>query len=276
VSAVGDLLVALGRRLDAEGDAQVGGSFTPVPGADHLLATSPEAFLLGVLFTQGVPAERAWAGPWLLKQRLGHLDLGRLAADRAAVDAAICAPPALHRFKHTLAGWISDAAARLIECYDGDATRIWAAGSTAAEVADRLAAFKGVGRKKSAMAVEILRRHFGVAMAEPEGGTVAYDVHVRRVFLRTGLAASDTPAAIDAAARAVCPACPGTLDLPTWLVGRTWCRPVDPLCGECPLAAGCPKLTGVRVDGVGVRPTGARARTRTTRAGAAGGREKPS
>jgi uncharacterized HhH-GPD family protein len=225
--AAGALLVELGRRLDAEGDAQVGGSFTTSADADLLLKTSPEAFLLGVLFTQGIPAERAWAGPWLLQQRLGHLDLARLAVERDAVDAAICAPPALHRFKHTLAGWISDAAERLLHCYDGDATRIWAGGLPAAEIAERLAAFSGIGRKKSAMAVEILRRHFGVEMTGPEGGTVAYDVHVRRVFLRAGLAASDTP------------------DTPD--------TPSAPLCGECPLSSGCPKLTGIAVEGVGVR-----------------------
>jgi uncharacterized HhH-GPD family protein len=251
--AAGALLVELGRRLDAEGDAQVGGSFTPSADADLLLKTCPEAFLLGVLFTQGIPAERAWAGPWLLQQRLGHLDLARLAVERDAVDAAVCAPPALHRFKHTLAGWISDAAERLLQCYGGDATRIWAGGLPAAEIAERLAAFSGIGRKKSAMAVEILRRHFGVEMTGPEGGTVAYDVHVRRVFLRTGLAASDTPDAIAAAARTVYPECPGMLDLPAWLVGRTWCRPTVPLCGECPLASGCPKLNGIAVEGVGVR-----------------------
>jgi endonuclease-3 len=251
--AAGELLAELGATLDSDGAAQVGGSFTPLAEADHLVKTSPEAFLLGVLFTQGVPAERAWAGPWLLRDRLGHLDLVRLAAERAAVDAAVCAPPALHRFKHTVAGWVSDAAERLLDCYGGDATRIWAGGASTAEVADRLASFRGIGRKKSAMAVEILRRHFGVEMTGPERGTVAYDVHVRRVFLRTGLATSDTPDAIARAAREACPECPGTLDLPAWLVGRTWCRPTEPRCDACPLAPACARVAGVVVEGVGAR-----------------------
>ncbi|MBE0417632.1 MAG: hypothetical protein IBX63_07695 [Coriobacteriia bacterium] len=67
----------------------MGSSFTGVAEADELLASSPEAFLIGALFTQGIPAERAWAGPWLGRERLGHLDVERLAAEPASVVAAV-------------------------------------------------------------------------------------------------------------------------------------------------------------------------------------------
>jgi len=206
-----------------------------------------------VLFTQGVPAERAWAGPYLLRERLGHLDLRRLAAERAAVDEAVCRRPALHRFKHTLAGWISDGAGRLLECYDGDAARIWAPGSSVLEVTERLTRFSGIGRKKAAMAVQILTRHFGAALTGLDCGTVAYDVQVRRVFLRTGLVDADTPEAIAAAAARACPASPGNLDLPTWLVGRQWCHPARPDCDSCRLGVVCPRLVDRSVEGVGAR-----------------------
>ena len=250
---VGARLREFGEELAAAGAAQVGGASTDLPEADALVKSSAEAFLIGVLFTQGIPAERAWAGPWLLRERLGHLDLVRLAGERAAVDEAFCRPPALHRFKHTIAGWVSDAASRLLECYGGDATRIWAPGSTVAEVGERLSAFRGVGRKKAAMAVEILTRHFGVRLAGAEEGTVAYDVHVRRVFLRAGLVERDTPADVAAAARLACPEAPGTLDLPAWLVGREWCRPRDPRCEACRLGDVCPRRVWLDVEGVGAR-----------------------
>jgi endonuclease III len=169
------------------------------------------------------------------------------------VDDAFCRAPALHRFKHTVAGWVSDAASRLLECYGGDATRIWAPGSTVAEVGERLAAFQGIGRKKAAMAVEILTRHFGVRLAGADEGTVAYDVHVRRVFLRAGLVERDTPADVAAAARLACREAPGTLDLPAWLVGREWCRPRGPLCAACRLGDVCPRRVWLNVEGVGAR-----------------------
>jgi uncharacterized HhH-GPD family protein len=264
---VARLLIESGERLRADGAAQVGGAFTLVPEADELLRERPEAFLIGVLFTQGIPAERAWLAPYLLRQRLGHLDVRRLAAERDSVAEAVARPPALHRFKHTLGGWVSDAASRLMEQWEGDASRIWAQGSSAREVTERLTAFSGIGRKKAAMAVEILTRHFGARLVEMESGTVAYDTHVRRVFLRSGLVERDTYDEIVAAAARACPAAPGTLDLPSWLVGRQWCHPSRPECDACLLHEVCPRLTHLRVEGVGARRTIAGQRTPDARKG---------
>lgn len=252
-ASVGLRLREFGLELADEKAAQLGEAFTDIPEADALIKSSPEAFLLGVLFTQGIRAERAWAGPWLLSQRLGHLDLARLAEEREAVDAAVCAQPALHRFKHTMAGWISDAAARLIACYGGDASSIWAPGSSVAHVSLRLSEFPGIGRKKAAMAVAILIRHFRVPLLGSEDTTVAYDVHVRRVFLRSGMVGADSAEAMAAAAREASPEEPGVLDLAAWLIGRQWCRPSTPRCDECRLGDVCARRVWLDVEGVGAR-----------------------
>lgn len=252
-AAAASELRRFGEELAASGAAQADGRFTDDPAADELVERSPNAFLLGVLFTQGIAAERAWAGPHLLAERLGHLDMRRLARERSEVARAVAGPPALHRFVHTLPGWISGAAARLLSDYDGLAANIWPDGSHVMDVTRRLLAFEGIGEKKAVMAVEILRRHFGVALEGAECGSVAYDVHVRRVFLRAGLVSDDTPAAIAQAAREACPQSPGTLDLAAWLVGRDWCRPQRPRCDACRLSATCPRLTDRHASGVGVR-----------------------
>ena len=246
-------LRAYGGELAAAGAAQTGSAFTGLPEADALLKDSPEAFLLGVLFTQGIPAERAWAGPYLLRERLGHLDLWRIAGDPAAVARAVAEPPALHRFVHTLPGWIVSAAVRVLAEYDGSAATIWPDGAHVREVRRRLEAFDGIGPKKAVMAVEILMRHFRVTLIGAESGSVAYDVQVRRVFLRTGLVDADTPEAVSEAAARACPEAPGTLDLAAWLVGRTWCRPTAPRCDKCRLSATCPRLVTRTAPGVGVR-----------------------
>ena len=259
--AVGQRLAELGERLATEGVAQVGGAFTDLPEADALVRSSPEAFLLGVLFTQGIPAERAWAGPYLLRERLGHLDLRRLAAERVAVEEAVGRPPALHRFRRTLPGWISDASERLLTCWKGRASAIWEDDPTAVELMERLTAFRGIGRKKAAMTVELLTRCFGVRVRELEGGTVAYDTQVRRVFLRSGLVETDTPAEVERAAAEAFPEAPGRLDLPAWLTGRQWCRPRSPVCEECWLGDVCPRLTARTVEGVGARRAGPRRET---------------
>ena len=246
-------LVSYGRELQETGAAQVGGSFSGNPEADALIEASPNAFLLGVLFTQGIPAERAWSGPYELEARLGTLDLAFLADNLKVVREALQRPPMLHRFKETLPRWICSAAGRLIREYQGGAERIWEPGSHVLQVTERLSAFEGIGRKKAVMAVEILTRHFGVVLEGRECGQVAYDVQVRRVFLRSGLVSDDTREAIEAAAAVWCPEAPGTLDLPAWLIGREACRPKAPLCDRCRLGAVCPRLVERQVAGVGAR-----------------------
>lgn len=248
-------LLRFGRELEASAAAQVGGSFSGDADADALITASPNAFLFGVLFTQGIPAERAWSAPLRLLERLGTLEPHFIAGHPEEVRVAVQAPPMLHRFKNTLPGWIVDAAAMLVDEYDGSAANIWPAGSTVIDVADRLGRFRGIGRKKAVMATEILARHFGVELVGRECGQVAFDVHVRRVFLRTGLAAADTREAVEAAARAACSESPGTLDLPAWLIGRDWCRPREPRCESCRLRDACPRLVGIDVEGVGRRRT---------------------
>lgn len=245
-------LRAYGEELAATAAAQVGDAFTS-PDADRFLKSSPEAFLIGVLFTQGLAAERAWAGPYLLKERLGHFDLSRLANEPQAVQDAFQVRPALHRFVRTVPQWVSSAARRILEEYGGDASQVWPPGAHVLDVTERLLAFDGIGEKKAAMAVELLVRHFNVPLEGIECGSVAYDVHVRRVFLRTGLIDRDTPAAVRDAAIRVCPEAPGLIDLPTWLIGRETCRPRRPVCDRCRLGGVCPRHTERGVAGVGVR-----------------------
>lgn len=253
--SVAEELVAYGLELERAGAAQVGGSFTGDERADYLLRHDSNAFLFGVLFTQGVPAERAWAGPFLLQQRLGTLDVSYLASHPELVREAFQRPPMLHRFKETLPRWIVAAARRLLDEYDGDAAGIWPPGTHVLEVTRRLTAFDGVGRKKAVMAVEILRRHLGVQLIGRESGQVAFDVHVRRVFLRTGLADEDSITAIETAAARACPESPGTLDLAAWLIGRETCRPKDPKCDSCRLSLVCARRVWLNPAGVGKRKT---------------------
>jgi uncharacterized HhH-GPD family protein len=248
---VANELVAYGRELEAAGAAQVGSSFSGNPDADELITRDPNAFLIGVLFTQGIPAERAWSGPWLLRERLGTLYPEYLATHPEQVRSAVQLPPMLHRFKETLPRWVVAAAQRIVEQYEGCASGIWPAGSHVLDVVERLSAFEGIGRKKAVMAAEILVRHFGVELEGRECGQVAYDVQVRRVFLRSGLVKEDSPEAIEAAAAEFCPESPGTLDLPAWLVGRETCRPKAPRCGECRLGAVCARRTWLTPQGVG-------------------------
>jgi uncharacterized HhH-GPD family protein len=215
--------------------------FTPHAEANQLILDDPFAFLLAVILDQGIPAERAWRGPYDLQLRLGHLDPARIASQPEQVAAAVAQSPALHRFINRMPAWLVAAGSKVINEYHGDAGKIWSGNPRAADLAARLSTFAGISQKKSAMAVEILARDMGEPIRDLTGSDIAYDVHVRRVFLRTRLAERDDLDHMVQVARQLHSQRPGELDFPTWLIGRRWCGPGSPDCTSCVLNPVCPK-----------------------------------
>ena len=54
--------------------------FTPDPEANRLIASDPNALLIGFALDQQVTVQKAFSGPLEIKRRLGHLDPARIAA----------------------------------------------------------------------------------------------------------------------------------------------------------------------------------------------------
>ena len=215
--------------------------FTANEQANAMLRSDPFAFLLGVLFDQNVPAERAWIAPFILRERLGHLDPQIIAHADGAVRDAVQQVPKLHRYINKMPRWVVLAARRVVDLYGGDASAIWSDNPSADILQKRFDDFLGISQKKAAMAVQILERDLGVPVRNLEWSDIAYDVHIRRVFLRTRLAERDDRDRMIATARQLHPVRPGALDLPTWLIGKGWCHPGVPDCASCPLTEVCPK-----------------------------------
>lgn len=229
-------MLEFGRALEA-------GRLAPSEAAEGLLRRNPFALLLAILLDQGVPAERAFQAPQTLQDRLGHLDPVRMAGDEMGVLRAMRARPMPHRYPAIGTRWIVRAACRVAQELDGDVRRLWTDRPTARALQARFEAFDGIGQKKAAMAVEILARDFAIPLDDMSGSDVAVDVHVRRVFVRTGLSASDSIDDIVRAARELHPERPGEIDVPAWLIGRNWCRPRSPKCSSCPISWACPSST---------------------------------
>jgi uncharacterized HhH-GPD family protein len=131
--------------------------FTPDEDANRLLATSGTALLIGLCLEQQVRSEKAMVGPYVLRQRLGHLDAGKIASMPAKkLDAVFRAKPAIHRFPGMMAKRVRDLCRRIADEYRGDGARVWARVTSAEELYRRLRDLPGFGDAKAASGVRIL------------------------------------------------------------------------------------------------------------------------
>ena len=134
--------------------------------ADRLIAREPFALLMGFALDQQVPVPTAFSGPLKLKQRLGTLDPGAIAAtDPARVEEAFREKPAIHRFPGNMARRIQDLASLVTEKYRGDAGRVWADATDAEDLRQRLAELPGFGEMKIKALSAVLAKRFGVETA---------------------------------------------------------------------------------------------------------------
>ncbi|ABG95988.1 MULTISPECIES: HhH-GPD-type base excision DNA repair protein [Rhodococcus] len=138
------------------------------PDADALLASDPLALLIGMLLDQQVPMETAFAGPKKLDDRLGGLEVHRIAEMDPEEFAAVCSQtPAVHRFPGSMATRIQSLCAFLVENYDGSVEALWTSGDPdGKEVLKRLKALPGYGDQKARIFLALLGKQIGV---EPKG-----------------------------------------------------------------------------------------------------------
>ncbi|BCN56969.1 HhH-GPD-type base excision DNA repair protein [Prescottella equi] len=138
------------------------------PEADALLASDPLALLIGMLLDQQVPMETAFAGPKKLDDRLGGLDVHKIAEMSPDDFIAVCAqPPAVHRFPKSMGERIQSLCGYIVEHYDGDTAAIWTSGRPSGkEVLKRLKALPEYGDQKARIFLALLGKQIGV---QPEG-----------------------------------------------------------------------------------------------------------
>jgi len=140
--------------------------FTGNDEADALLASEPFALLVGFALDQQVPVQTAFSGPLKLKQRLGTLDPGKIAAtDPATLLEAFREKPAIHRFPGSMAERVQQLARVVEQDYDGDASRLWTEAADGAELRTRIAALPGFGEMKIKALGSVLAKRLGVEAA---------------------------------------------------------------------------------------------------------------
>jgi endonuclease-3 len=241
-NAIRDRLVEHGQRLFRAPRQLV--RFTKVPEADALLndlTDHPHAFVLACVMDRQVKAERAWLIPYRMSEKLRGFSMAILhLLSRADVDRMMKYPEPLHRFVDKMSGIFHSAVQRIDGQYAGDASCIWNAKPSSAEVVYRFLEFDGVGPKIASMATNILAREFKVPLADYFSIDISADVHVRRVFSRLGLCAvGATVEQVVYKAKALHPEFPGMMDLPSWEIGRNWCKARGPECSGCYMSDVC-------------------------------------
>jgi uncharacterized HhH-GPD family protein len=155
-----------------EGTSCGAGTIPPVPDrlyftesdeANELIASDPLALLVGFVLDQQVTVQKAFAGPLVLRERLGAFDAATLAS--ADLEPVFRTRPALHRFPGSMAQRVHDLAVHVRDNYDGDAARVWTDAADSEALRANLAALPGFGEMKIKSLGAVLANRFGVEAA---------------------------------------------------------------------------------------------------------------
>jgi uncharacterized HhH-GPD family protein len=126
--------------------------FTDSDEANMLIASDPMALLVGFVLDQQITVQQAFAGPMVLRQRLGAIDAATLAS--ADLEPVFREKPAIHRYPGSMARRVHDLAVHVRDEYDGEAARVWTD-----------AALPGFGEMKIKALGSVLAKRFGVDAA---------------------------------------------------------------------------------------------------------------
>ena len=207
------------------------------PHIGELVYTNSFAFLIGAAFDRGIPWKKAWEIPYWI-ERKGMLDPSKLASmtESGLADLLKSLPV---RPRYGGARTLKEAAI-LVMKFGGEAAAIWQ-GASPNEVSQRFQSIYGVGPGIASMSIRLLHDEWGTFTSYERQMNVKADVHVMRVFKRTGLTSSESENEAVTAARRLNPHYPAELDWPAWNIGQEWCHSISPACSACPLTAVCRK-----------------------------------
>jgi uncharacterized HhH-GPD family protein len=138
--------------------------FTESSEANALIASDPMALLIGFALDQQVSVPKAFAGPLVLRERLGTLDAETLAT--TDLEPIFREKPAIHRFPGAMAKRVQELALHVRDRYDGDAARVWGDAADADALRANLEALPGFGEMKVKSLAAVLAKRFGVEAAQ--------------------------------------------------------------------------------------------------------------
>jgi uncharacterized HhH-GPD family protein len=137
--------------------------FTDSDEANRLIAENPMALLIGFALDQQITVQSAFLGPQRLRERLGTLDAGAIAA--AELEPIFREKPAIHRFPGKMAERVHELAVQIRDEYGGDAARVWNEASDTEHLRANIAGLPGFGEMKIKSLGAVLANRYGVEAA---------------------------------------------------------------------------------------------------------------
>ena len=122
-------------------------------------------FLLGIMFNQATKAERAWAAPAIVMERLGTTNLKHICTlSIEQMENAIGLYPAVHPFIHVMSNYFLQCCQVLLRDYDGDARNIWSPPQDVSTLIIKLTQFPGIGKHKALVGIFFLTVEMGITV----------------------------------------------------------------------------------------------------------------
>ena len=207
-----------------------------------LVTTDPFACLVGCAFNSRQKSWRAWDIPFQIKKK-GMLDAQKLASmsHQELVHLMNSLPRLPIAGADKGARTLKDVS-RLVVSLGGDLIASWKDATVFDVKLDLEIRIYGVGEVVADFTVRMLHDNFGLFESQKRRVNIKADLHLQRVFTRTGLIPFEDVDLAIIAARHLNPDYPGELDRPAFNIGKRWCHKTLPNCPACPLADVCPKL----------------------------------
>ncbi len=211
--------------------------------ANALIFSDPLAFVIGLIFDQSIQSRLAWEAPLILKERLGHLNVQKIASmDTEVLKQVIAEKKALHRYPGNMARYLIASCSVLVSEFDAQAENLWKGDGTVVTTRQNFLKLSGIGEKKVNLAVLMLARDFGMPFIDIGSLPLALDVHLKRVLSRSGLFDINTKDGLKSLHDCLqedYPHFPALLGTALWSVGRHFCHESSPQCNTCPLNQTC-------------------------------------
>lgn len=132
--------------------------------ADELISKEPLALLIGMVLDQQITIEKAFSGPLVLQERLGHFPTATEIAEYNPDKLAeiFSTPPAIHRFPAANAKRVQDLCQLIVEKYNGNPEQIWKSAKTGEELFKNIRELPGFGEQKTKIFVALLGKQLGI------------------------------------------------------------------------------------------------------------------